>query len=109
MIARLRERSPRGRIARRGLFASAAAALLWLLGLVLLVVGIVQRQIWLVAPGLAAWALIRLPALWPACPMCRFRFDSVLQHMAMTEPRPARAYRYCPHCGLDLAPPGSTP
>ena len=109
MIGRLREHSPRGRIARRGLLASAAAGLLWLAAFVLLMMAVAREQPWLVALGLAAWAPTWLPAFWPACPQCRFRFRSVVQHVAMTEPRPARAYRYCPHCGLDLASPGPTP
>mgnify|MGYP005753717833 CR=1 FL=1 len=109
MIGRLRERSPRGHIARRGLLASAVAGMLWLAALVLLMMAIALKQPWLVALGLALWATTWLPVFWPTCPQCRFRFRSVLQHVAMTEPGPARAYRYCPHCGLDLASPGSAP
>lgn len=111
MIARLRERSPRGRIARQGLLA--------LFVLVLLVVSLWIAILWFVErSGSDYAALLALPVLlvsalaaWvplgrPRCPGCGYRFTRSLQYAAMLRAKPRHRLRHCPHCGVDLGPDG---
>lgn len=109
MISRLRERSPRGRIARQGLLALVGVGLLVLVMFVA-TVAFVGR------PGPGHAALLVLPvgllgglAWWvplgrPRCPSCGFRFTRFLQYAAMLGGKPQQRLRYCPHCGVDLGP-----
>lgn len=111
MIARLRERSPRGQIARQGLLAllvvgllvaAAFIATVWFVGqsrsgvaaLLVLPVGLLG--------GLAGW----LPLGRPRCPGCGYRFTRFLQYVAMLAAKPRQRFRHCPHCGVDLGPDG---
>lgn len=111
MIARLREPSPRGRIARQGLLA--------LLVLALLVVSLWIATVWFVErSGSSNAALLLLPAIAlsglaicvplgrPRCPGCGYRFARFLQYAAILRGKPLHRLRYCPHCGVDLGPGG---
>lgn len=111
MIDRLRERSPRGRIARQGLLA--------LFVLALLVVSLWIATFWFVQrAGSDYAALLALPVLllsalagWvplgrPRCPGCGYRFTRFLQYTAIINEKPRHRLRFCPHCGVDLGPDG---
>lgn len=111
MIDRLRERSPRGRIARQGLLA---LGLLWLLVLAAFIATVwfveqsgIEHASLLVLPvgllgGLAWW----VPLGRPRCPGCGYRFTRFLQYAAILDQKPRHRLRYCPHCGVDLGPEG---
>ena len=109
MIARLRERSPRGRIARQGLLALVVTGLLVAALFIFAAVFASGARV----PGHALWLLPALLlgglAWWvplgrPRCPGCGYRFTRFLQYAAMINDKPSRRIRHCPHCGVDLAP-----
>lgn len=110
MIARLRERSPRGRIVRCGLLVSLLFMLGLFLGLAcLLVVNRPDLPLalrFLPLPWILAVFLLA-PRLRPRCPACGYRFTDAIQYGAMVAGKDLQRVRYCPHCALDLAAGGS--
>ncbi len=109
MIARLRERSPRGRIVRRGLGVSLVLVLCVFVGaasaLVLARPGVPVALAFLPLLALIAVFLLE-PRLRPGCPACGYRFRDAIQYSAMLASTDRQRFRYCPHCGLDLASKG---